>query len=268
VIISVLDAERSSGTTGLENDTTLLLDLDGLAVVRVERLEDGTRRVYLATADEQARACPACGVFATRVKGWAVTRPRDLPCGERGLELVWRKRRWYCTQPGCARRWFTEQVRQVPAGARITTRLRQAAGRRVRDAGSTVVQAGRDLGLSWPTVMDAFRQVAQEVMTAPPGPVTVLGIDETRRGRMQWRQDPGTGRWEPTADRWHTGFVDATGIQGLLGQVEGRAPSDVLAWLGWQPPPSPGVSRSLTSPSTCPPATGPPCVPDCPTPPW
>lgn len=61
------------------NDTTLLLDLDGVSVVRVERLTDGTRRVHLATADDRARACPACGVFATRVKGSAVTRPRDLP---------------------------------------------------------------------------------------------------------------------------------------------------------------------------------------------
>ncbi|RMB80017.1 transposase family protein, partial [Streptomyces shenzhenensis] len=65
---------------------------------------------------------------------------------------MWRKRCWYCTEPSCPRRTFTEQVRQVPAGARITERLRSAAGRRVRDAGSTVVQASRDLGLSWPTV--------------------------------------------------------------------------------------------------------------------
>ncbi|MGO4422428.1 hypothetical protein AB4Z54_27920 [Streptomyces sp. MCAF7] len=48
------------------NDTTLLLDLDGVSVVRVERLADGRRRVHLVTADEAARACPACGVFATR----------------------------------------------------------------------------------------------------------------------------------------------------------------------------------------------------------
>ncbi|UQA98174.1 hypothetical protein [Streptomyces halobius] len=61
----------------MDNDTTSLLDLDGLAVARVERLEDGTRRVHLITADEQARACPECGVFATRVKGSATTRPRN-----------------------------------------------------------------------------------------------------------------------------------------------------------------------------------------------
>ncbi|MGW0337725.1 ISL3 family transposase, partial [Streptomyces sp. NPDC003011] len=61
------------------NDTTLLLGLDGVSVLRVERLQGGGRRVQLATADASARACPACGVFASRVKGSATTRPRDLP---------------------------------------------------------------------------------------------------------------------------------------------------------------------------------------------
>ncbi|TLQ47614.1 hypothetical protein [Streptomyces marianii] len=65
--------------------TTLLLDLDGLAVTRVERLEDGTRRVHLITADEQG--LPRGWVFATRVKGSATTRPRDPPYGEGGLEF-------------------------------------------------------------------------------------------------------------------------------------------------------------------------------------
>ncbi|WP_409471406.1 ISL3 family transposase [Streptomyces sp. HC307] len=100
-----------------------------------------------------------------------------------------------------------------------------------------VVQAARDLGLSWPTVMDAFRAAGQAVTAAALEPVEVLGIDETRRGRMQWRQNPQTGRWEPAADRRHTGFVDAFGVQGLLGQVEGRAPSDVPAWLATTPLP-------------------------------
>jgi hypothetical protein len=151
------------------------------------------------TADQSARACPVCGVFATRVKSRAVTRPRDLPCGERGLEPVWRKRRWYCTEPACPRKSFTEQVRQVPAGARITQRLREAAGHRVRDAGPTVVRAARDLPLSWPTVIDAFRTAGQEVTAAALEPVAVLG--STRPAAAgQWRQNPDTGRWEPVAD--------------------------------------------------------------------
>jgi transposase len=38
--------------------------------------------------------------------------------------------------------------------------------------------------------------------------------------------------FEQVTDRWHTGFVDLTGEQGLLGQVEGRSSSDAGSW-GW-----------------------------------
>ncbi|MEU5002652.1 transposase [Streptomyces sp. NPDC021622] len=172
---------------------TLLLDLDGVSVIRVERLGDGTRRVHLATADASARACPVCGVFAARVKGAATTRPRDLLYGERRLEFVWHKRRWRCRE------------------------------------------VFRDLNLSWPVVMDAFRITTATVIEAPLPEVSVLGIDESRRGRTRWEQDPGTGKWQLTRDRWHTGCVDALGIGGLLGQVEGRAVTDVLAWLSSTP---------------------------------
>ncbi|MGW1956914.1 transposase family protein [Streptomyces sp. NPDC001920] len=174
----------------MPNEATLLLDLDGVSVRRVERLEDGTRRVHLATAEEAARACPECGTFAWKVKGTARTRPRDLPYGERGLVLLWHKRRWWCREPKCPRKSFTESVAQIPAGARITTRLPQAAGRRVRDAGSTVIQAARDLHLSWPTVMGAFRASAREVVDVPLPEVKVLGVDETRRGGRSGSRTP------------------------------------------------------------------------------
>ncbi|MFI6118988.1 transposase [Streptomyces sp. NPDC051064] len=203
--------------------------------MRVERCEGGGLRVHLATADASARACPACGVFSSRVKGSATTRPRDLPYGERGLELFWQKRRWFCREPACPRKSFTEQIPQIPAGARLTGRLRSTAGRRIRDAGSTVIQAARDLRLSWPTVMDAFRTVAHEVVEAPLPEVGALGIDATRRGRTGWEQDLETGKRQLTRDRWHTGFVDALGVGGLLGQVEGRTVADVLAWLSTTP---------------------------------
>ncbi|MFH8737815.1 hypothetical protein [Streptomyces sp. NPDC017964] len=63
-----------------------------------------------------------------------MTRPRDLPYGESGLEFRWHERRWWCREAGCPRRSFTEQIPQIPAGARLTARLRGAAGRRIRDA--------------------------------------------------------------------------------------------------------------------------------------
>ena len=110
------------------NDTTLLLGLDGVSVLRVEALADGTRRVHLITADEAARACPSCGVIASRVKEPAVTRPRDIPYGEQKLEFFWHKRRWRCREPKCLRKSFTESIAQIPAGARVTTRCARRLG--------------------------------------------------------------------------------------------------------------------------------------------
>jgi transposase len=251
------------------------LDLDGLAVTAVEATAAGIRVVRLETADETAAACPTCGVFSTQVKEYICTRPRDLPQGRRRVNLVWRKRRWYCCEPLCARKSFTESVATVPAGARITTRLREHAGGLVVDGlCATVAAAGRSTGLSWPTTMDAARARADAVLDEDPGPVEVLGIDEVRRGRSRWRPaepaqppaeppapdtaepstpEPGTvpesavpepdvPQREPAkarvlADRWHVGFTDIGSGQGMLGQVEGRTGDDVAYWLAMHTPP-------------------------------
>jgi zinc-finger of transposase IS204/IS1001/IS1096/IS1165/Helix-turn-helix domain of transposase family ISL3 len=169
-------------------DATLLLSLDGLAVTGVERGAAEMLRVEVATADETAAGCPTCGVVSTRVKQYVCTRPRDLPQGRTRMELVWRKRRWYCREPGCGRKSFTESMPAVPAGARITTRLREHAGELVVDGlCATVAAAGRMSGVSWPTAMDAVRAAAERVLHEAPGPVEVLGVDEVRRGRPRWR---------------------------------------------------------------------------------
>ena len=142
----------------------------------------------VATAAETAAACPACGVISTRVKEYVCTRPRDLPQGRTRMELVWRKRRWYCREPLCGRKSFTESMPAVPAGARITTRLRKHAGDLVVDGlCATVAARGRMTGVSWPTAMDAVRAAAEPVLDEAPGPVEVLGVDELRRGRPRWR---------------------------------------------------------------------------------
>ena len=257
----------NNDTTGAgtgAGDATLLLDLDGLAVTAVEATAAGTPVVRVETADETAAACPTCGVISTQVKEYICTRPRDLPQGRRRVDLVWRKRRWYCCEPLCARKSFTESVPAVPAGARITTRLREHAGGLVVDGlCATVAAAGRLTGLSWPTTMDAARAQAAAVLDDDPSPVEVLGIDEVRRGRPRWRpaepvQPPAPVTPEPSApepvapepvapgrepakalvlaDRWHVGFTDIGGGQGMLGQVQGRTADDVAYWLAMHTP--------------------------------
>ena len=219
----------------MTNDTTVLLGLDGLASEKVEVDQQGRPVVHLVTADGRAARCPGCGQVSSAAKGNVTTRPRDLPHGGRGVALMWHKRRWRCKNPGCARSSFTESLPAVPARHRLTSRLRRAAGAAVGDRGATVEQAGRDLGLSWPTVMAAARTHAQRVLPKALAAVRVLGIDEVRRGRRRWAYNPASGRWEVAVDAWHVGFVDISGGQGLLGQVEGRTREAVVGWLASQP---------------------------------
>lgn len=221
--------------TGINEAATRLLGLEGVSVKQVKDDGAGGSTVYVVTNEESARSCPGCGALATRLKDYRTTRPRHLSCGGRPVSIRWRKARWYCTEPACERGSFTEAIEQVPARMRTTGALRRAAGGAVCDGGRTVVQAGRDLGLSWPVVQHCFESYAAEVLPESPPDTSAIGIDETRRGKPVWKQNPSTGKWELVADAWHIGFVDAVGGRGLFGQVEGRNAASVADWLSAQP---------------------------------
>jgi transposase len=216
----------------VEHGTTLLFGLPGVSVARVEPTPDGGRVVELVTADPDAAFCPSCGTRSRSLKQNVVTRPKDLPYGEAPLMLRWRKRRWRCRTPECARGSFTETIAELPAGARTTGRLRRAVAAAV-STGRSVAEVAAAHQLSWPSVQRALDAHA-ELVLAEPEPTPLLGIDETRFGRPRWirGQDGGWMRIEP----WETGFVDlrcphSEGGQGLLGQVDGRTAACVLRWL-------------------------------------
>ena len=203
-----------------------------MAVERVAFTALGARVVQLVTDDPDAARCPACRVVSTSGKDWVLTRPHDLPCGGGQVAVQWRKRRWRCRTAACKRQSFTEQVAQVPAGMRTTTRLRAALAVAVED-GRDQSEVAAAHQVSWPTVQRAV--VARgAVELVEPEPVRVLGIDETRFGRPRWLPDgvhpDGRIRWTRT-DPWETGFVDITGDQALLGQVDSRTSAAVQAWL-------------------------------------
>ncbi|MFF3577765.1 transposase [Streptomyces mirabilis] len=98
-----------------------------------------------------------------------------------------------------------------------------------------MVQAGRELGLPWPIVQRCLEDYAAKVLSEDLPATSAIGIDETRRGKPVWKQNPSTGKWELVADAWHIGFVDAIGGRGLFGQVEGRNAESVADRLTSRP---------------------------------
>jgi transposase len=212
----------------LEQSTTLLLGLPGVAVSRVERRDDGTRVVHVVTAADHAGRCPRCGVVSTSAKESVTTRPKDIPYGTDGLELLWHKHRWRCRNGDCPRATFTDAVPQVPPRRRTTGRLRSAVAHAVA-CNRSVAEVAAAHGVGWTTAQACVDEHTAVVLTEPE-PTPVLGIDETRRGKAVWEFDTLTRRWV-RVDRWHTGFVDLYGDQGLLGQAEGRRSVTVTEWL-------------------------------------
>jgi transposase len=213
----------------LEHGTTILFGLPGVHVESVEMGASGERVITVKTAGEDGAGCPSCGVVSTSVKEYPTTRPKDIPYGTTPIEVRWRKRRWRCREPTCARQSFTESIEQVPVRARTTGRLRTAMALAVGDACRSVAEVADAHGVSWPTAHRAFVAEAERLL-AEPAPTPVLGIDETRRGKPRWRFDETLARWR-RIDPYDTGFVDLHGDQGLLGQAEGRTSKAVVDWL-------------------------------------
>jgi transposase len=129
---------------------------------------------------------------------------------------------------------FTESIGEVPAGWRTTGRLRRGIAAAVGDACRSVAEAAQAFGVSWPTAHAAV-VTAADAAADEPQPTTVLGIDETRRGKPRWTFSVVERRWV-RSDAWDTGFVDLADAQGLLGQVEGRTSAAVVTWLGERTP--------------------------------
>lgn len=217
---------------------SLLLGLDGVVVESVHVDVDRTRTIHVLTALEWVGVCPDCTSRSSRSKGWVSTGPRDIKIGADIPRIVWRKRKWLCTNTSCMRRSFTESTPSIPPRARVTVRAKHEMALAVLDDDRSVQAVSGAYGCSWNTCHDTVIATADPVLAGEPQPVRVLGIDETRRGKTKWETCPDTGvrAW---VDRWDSGLVDITGTGGLLVQVNGRAAQPVTDWIaqrdqGWK----------------------------------
>ncbi len=134
----------------MQDHATRLVGLDGLVVTDVQRTgEQLDLQVELLA---RAAGCPHCGGTEVCVKERPLVRVRDLPIAGRLTRLVWRKRRYRCSD--CART-FTETHEQLPARQRVTGRFRARLGERVVD-GAAHAEVAREERTSRYQVARAF----------------------------------------------------------------------------------------------------------------
>lgn len=159
---------------------------------------------------------------------------KDVDCGGEPVTVRVRKRRYACTEVECPRRTFTEVTDQLPARARLTTRLAERVVTALRAEPRAVSAVAGEHDLSWPTVMGLLAGTVDLI----PGRqgrrlVRRLGVDEHRFRRVRYVRDAGTGamkRIEP----WSVMLTDLdTGA--ILDVVDGPRGRTVKQWLLAQP---------------------------------
>ena len=149
---------------------------DGLEITAVsETREEVLVRVtsYRATSP-----CPQCSTPSSAIHSLYRRHPKDLPCTGRPIRLVFTVRKFFCRNPDCSRKVFTERLADfIETSSRLTKRLRTA----IQDIGfATGGKGGEQLGdklamsISETTVLSSLYLVPLPEM----GQVHVVGVDD------------------------------------------------------------------------------------------
>jgi transposase len=218
--------------TGSQRDAaSAIFNLPDYRVIDAVSDVGGVRRVEVESTDPPG--CPVCGVLAGRVHSRRRQRLRDLPVAG-PVELVWAKRRWFCDEPRCPRRTFSEVTDQVPAYARSTARLAGALVAAVVVSGRAASEVARAHRVSWWLVASMLTAAADVLLIDPDDvPVRRLGIDEHRYRSVRFFRDA-QGAWR-RYEPWMTTLVD-TDTGRVLGVVDGRDSAGVGTWLAARSP--------------------------------
>jgi transposase len=222
----------------MSDRTTLLFALPEFRVLDVTRELGGGRRVLVESVAEEG-GCPACGVLSGLIKDRPTSRVKDLPYGPVPLLVFVRKRRFVCAEVLCERRSFTETSVQLPARARVTTRLKVKVCAAVTTTNRAMSEVAKEHGIAWWTVHRILVKAAADLL-GQAAPTTMIGIDETRARSVRWIQQGVDDTAQKLAwcrsDPWMTSIVDLDRSHpgGIIGLAAGRSGACVEGWIALQ----------------------------------
>jgi transposase len=92
------------------------------------------------TSHRPSSLCPLCSTPSSAIHSDYCRHPRDLPCTGRPIRLVLTVRQFFCRNPDCSRKVFTERLPDfIAASSRLTRRLRTS----VQEIGFASLSQGR-----------------------------------------------------------------------------------------------------------------------------
>jgi transposase len=166
-------------------ERTPLLPLpEGMLIDQIEESETSLRITVIAT--HPTSCCPLCSEASSSIHSHYNRTLADVPCGGRQIRLCLTVRKFFCRNPLCERKVFTERLPQfVEPWARMTTRLcQQLASIGLATCGKGGARLATRLGIH-STRQTILRRI-MEVPPAAPSSVLLLGIDDFSFRRGQW----------------------------------------------------------------------------------
>ncbi len=156
---------------------------EGLYIMQIQ--EEATAFTISVISTRPCSYCPLCAGASSSVHSHYSRTVRDVPCGGHNVRLHLAVRKFFCRNPDCQRKIFTERLPDfVEPWAQMTPRLVaaiQAIG--LATSGSLGARLAARLGIvtSWMTILRRIMALP----TPAPGAVTALGIDDFsfKRGR-------------------------------------------------------------------------------------
>ncbi len=168
-----------SGWRVLEDDGLSDVVFSGLSALVIEDVGDEGELIRVAARTRDGPvACPVCGVMTALVHGWCGRTVADVPVDGRRVVVEVQVRRLRCSQWGCPRRTFREQVPGLlEKYQRRTSRLARQLGALVRELAGRAAACLSDalaVPVSYSVALRLLMRLPQPVVAVP----RVLGVDD------------------------------------------------------------------------------------------
>lgn len=94
--------------------------------LEITSVSDSPEEVLVhVTSSRSSSPCPQCSTPSSAIHSSYCRHPRDLPCVGRPIRLELTVRKFFCRNPNCSRKVFTERLPDfIEASSRLTKRLR------------------------------------------------------------------------------------------------------------------------------------------------